>query len=40
MHSAGEHLIGINAGNLQNRVYFIRLLVNEQMITERVMIAK
>jgi hypothetical protein len=40
MLAAGEHLIGLNAANLENGVYLIRLMVNDLMITERVMISK
>ncbi len=40
MHAAGEQIIRVSGENLQNGVYFVQLMVNEQIITERVTIAR
>ncbi len=40
MHAAGEQIIRVSGEGLQNGVYFVQLMVNEQIITERVTIAR
>ncbi|MCK4568717.1 MAG: T9SS type A sorting domain-containing protein [Bacteroidales bacterium] len=40
IHAAGEQMIRLSGENLQNGVYFVQLMVNEQVITERVTIAR
>ncbi|MCK5766599.1 MAG: T9SS type A sorting domain-containing protein, partial [Bacteroidales bacterium] len=40
MHAAGEQIIRVSGEDLQNGVYFVQLMVNEQVITERVTIAR
>jgi len=40
IHAAGEQLIKVNGENLRNGIYFIQLMVNEQLITERVTVAR
>jgi hypothetical protein len=40
MLAAGEQLIKISGEGLENGVYFVQLLVNDQVITERVTIAR
>jgi hypothetical protein len=40
MLAAGEQIIRISGDGLDNGVYFVQLLVNEQLITERVTIAR
>ena len=40
MMAAGEQIIKVNGEGLQNGVYFVQLLVNDQVITERVTIAR
>lgn len=37
---AGDQLIKVNGEGLQNGVYFIRLMVNDEVITERVTLAR
>ena len=38
--AAGEQMIRINGESLQNGVYFVQLLVNEHVITERVTVVR
>ncbi|MEN8225325.1 MAG: T9SS type A sorting domain-containing protein [Bacteroidota bacterium] len=40
VHAAGEQLIKVNGEGLPNGIYFVQLLVNEQVITKRVTIAQ
>ena len=40
MLAAGEQIIRVSGEGLQNGVYFVQLQVNEQVITERVTVAR
>jgi hypothetical protein len=40
IRAAGEQLIQVSGDKLQNGVYFIQLMVNDEMITERVTVAR
>ena len=40
IHAAGEQLIRISGQNLQNGVYFVQLMVNDNVLTERVTLAR
>jgi len=40
MHAAGEQSIRISGVDLENGVYFVQLMVNEQVITKRVTVAR
>ncbi|MDT8393856.1 MAG: T9SS type A sorting domain-containing protein [Bacteroidales bacterium] len=40
MLGAGEQLIRVNSNNLRNGVYFMQLLINEEVYTERVTITR
>lgn len=40
MQAAGEQMIKISADGLQNGVYFVQIIVNEQVITKKVTVAR
>lgn len=40
MHAPGEQSIRISGDNLENGIYFVQVLVNEQVITKRVTLAR
>jgi hypothetical protein len=40
MHAAGEQLIRVSGENLENGIYFVQLMVNEQVITKRVTLVR
>ncbi len=40
MHPAGENRIRISGENLENGIYFVQLMVNDQVITERITLAR
>jgi len=40
MRAAGEQIIKVSGDNLQNGVYFVQLMINENVLTERVTLAR